>query len=74
MPTENKPAEPGFDLNTPNGGRGYITNLFKTVLKRLRLTHGCATRSPYEPPQRVAVRNPAPVSETHFFPNNGESS
>ena len=23
-----------FDLNTPDGGRGYIANLFKTVLKR----------------------------------------
>jgi len=34
MPTENKPADPGFDLNTPDGGRGYIANLFKTVLKR----------------------------------------
>ncbi|MGW8461224.1 hypothetical protein [Pseudomonas sp. CLCA07] len=34
MPTENKPAEPGFDLNTPDGGRGYIANLFKTVLNR----------------------------------------
>ncbi len=34
MPTENKPAEPGFDLNTPDGGRGYIADLFKTVLKR----------------------------------------
>ena len=34
MPTENKPVEPGFDLNTPDGGRGYIDNLFKTVLKR----------------------------------------
>lgn len=34
MPTENKPAEPGFDLNTPDGGRGYIAHLFKTVLKR----------------------------------------
>ena len=34
MPTENKPADPGFDLNTPDGGRGYIDNLFKTVLKR----------------------------------------
>jgi hypothetical protein len=29
MPTENS-----FDLNTPDGGRGYIANLFKTVLKR----------------------------------------
>jgi hypothetical protein len=34
MPTENKPADPGFNLNTPDGGRGYIDNLFKTVLKR----------------------------------------
>ena len=34
MPTENKPADSGFDLNTPDGGRGYIDNLFKTVLKR----------------------------------------
>ena len=34
MPTENKPADPDFDLNTPDGGRGYIANLFKTVLKR----------------------------------------
>ena len=34
MPTENKPVDPGFDLNTPDGGRGYIDNLFKTVLKR----------------------------------------
>lgn len=34
MPTENKPAKPGFDLNTPDGGRGYIANLFKSVLKR----------------------------------------
>ncbi|WP_223466177.1 hypothetical protein [Pseudomonas sp. GL-RE-26] len=34
MPTENKPAEPGFDLNTPDGGRSYIAHLFKTVLKR----------------------------------------
>ena len=34
MPTENKPADPGFDLNTPDGGRGYIARLFKTVLKR----------------------------------------
>jgi hypothetical protein len=34
MPTENKPADPGFDLNTPDGGRGYIAHLFKTVLKR----------------------------------------
>jgi hypothetical protein len=34
MPTENKPAVPGFDLNTPDGGRGYIAHLFKTVLRR----------------------------------------
>lgn len=34
MPTENKKAEPSFDLNTPDGGRGYIDHLFKTVLKR----------------------------------------
>src|SRR5471030_180825 len=34
MPTENKPVGPSFDLNTPDGGRGYIANLFKTVLKR----------------------------------------
>ncbi|WP_095058079.1 hypothetical protein [Pseudomonas sp. Irchel s3f7] len=34
MPTENKPAEAGFDLNTPDGGRGYIADLFKTVLRR----------------------------------------
>lgn len=34
MPTENKPADLGFDLNTPDGGRGYIAHLFKTVLKR----------------------------------------
>lgn len=34
MPTENKPANPGFDLNTPDGGRGYIAHLFKTALKR----------------------------------------
>ena len=33
MPTEIKPADPGFDLNTPDGGRGYIAHLFKTVLK-----------------------------------------
>jgi hypothetical protein len=25
---------PKFDLNTPDGGRGYIANLFKTMLKR----------------------------------------
>ncbi|WP_460163626.1 hypothetical protein [Pseudomonas sp. S2_F03] len=34
MPTENQPTGPSFDLNTPDGGRGYIANLFKTVLKR----------------------------------------
>lgn len=34
MPTENKQAESGFDMNTPDGGRGYIANLFKAVLKR----------------------------------------
>ena len=34
MPTESKPAEPGFNLNTPDGGRGYIAHLFKTVLRR----------------------------------------
>ncbi len=34
MPTENNPVDPGFDLNTPDGGRGYIAHLFKTVLKR----------------------------------------
>ena len=34
MPTENKPTEPAFDLNTPDGGRGYIAHLFKTRLKR----------------------------------------
>lgn len=34
MPTENKPADPGFDLNAPDGGRGYIAHLFKTALKR----------------------------------------
>ncbi|WP_223531284.1 hypothetical protein [Pseudomonas sp. GL-R-19] len=34
MPTENKPAEPGFNLNTSAGGRGYIADLFKTVLRR----------------------------------------
>lgn len=34
MPTENKQAEPAFNLDTPDGGRGYIANLFKTVLKR----------------------------------------
>jgi hypothetical protein len=28
------PTESCFDLNTPDGGRGYIANLFKTVLKR----------------------------------------
>ncbi|MGF6208234.1 hypothetical protein [Pseudomonas frederiksbergensis] len=34
MPTENKTPEPSFDLNTPDGGRGYIAHLFKTALKR----------------------------------------
>jgi len=34
MPTENKSVDPSFDLNTPDGGRGYIANLFRTVLKR----------------------------------------
>ena len=34
MPTENNPVEHSFDLSTPDGGRGYIANLFKTVLKR----------------------------------------
>lgn len=34
MPTENKTVDPGFDLNTPDGGRGYIAHFFKTVLKR----------------------------------------
>jgi len=34
MPTGNKQAEPAFNLDTPDGGRGYIANLFKTVLKR----------------------------------------
>ena len=34
MPTENKSVEPSFDLNTPDGGRGYIADLFKNVLKR----------------------------------------
>ena len=34
MPTESKLAEPGFDLNTPDGRRGYINNLLKTELKR----------------------------------------
>lgn len=34
MPTENKPIEPRLDLNTPDGGRGYIASLFKAVLKR----------------------------------------
>ncbi|MBP5958490.1 hypothetical protein ICA16_22720 [Pseudomonas anatoliensis] len=32
MPSEN--TELGFNLNTPDGGRGYVANLFKTVLKR----------------------------------------
>lgn len=34
MPTENKPAEPSFDLNTSAGGRGYIDRLFKSRLNR----------------------------------------
>jgi hypothetical protein len=34
MPTENKPFEPSFDLNTSEGGRGFIANLFVTVLRR----------------------------------------
>ncbi|KAA0995498.1 hypothetical protein FQ192_10695 [Pseudomonas sp. ANT_J12] len=34
MPTENITPEPSFDLDTPDGGRGYIANLFKTALKR----------------------------------------
>jgi hypothetical protein len=34
MPTENKTAEPEFDLSTSAGGRGYITHVFKTALKR----------------------------------------
>ncbi|MFJ2491423.1 hypothetical protein ACIOV9_07740 [Pseudomonas iridis] len=34
MPTENKTVDPGFDLNTPDGGRGYIANFFKSILKR----------------------------------------
>lgn len=34
MPTENKPAEPGFDLNTSAGGRGYIAYLFNNRLNR----------------------------------------
>ncbi|WP_339505191.1 hypothetical protein [Pseudomonas sp. RL_105y_Pfl2_101] len=28
------PKENSFDLNTPDGGRGYIAERFKTVLKR----------------------------------------
>lgn len=39
MPTENNPADPGFSLNTPDGGRGYIVHLFKTVLKRHDYRH-----------------------------------
>ena len=39
MPTENKPVEPGFDLNTPDGGRGYIAHLLKTVLKHHDYRH-----------------------------------
>ncbi len=34
MPTEKKLPEPSFDLNTPDGGRGYIAHFFKTILKR----------------------------------------
>jgi hypothetical protein len=34
MSAENKPVGASFDLNTPDGGRGYIADLFKTVLKR----------------------------------------
>ncbi|WP_371355555.1 hypothetical protein ACA087_00560 [Pseudomonas chlororaphis] len=34
MPTENKPAESGLRFNTPDAGRTYIANLFKTVLRR----------------------------------------
>lgn len=34
MPTENKPHALQFDLNTPDGGRGYVAHLFKIVLKR----------------------------------------
>ncbi|WDG45713.1 hypothetical protein [Pseudomonas chlororaphis] len=34
MPTENKPAESGLNFNTPDAGRAYIADLFKTVLKR----------------------------------------
>ncbi|AZC96806.1 hypothetical protein [Pseudomonas chlororaphis] len=34
MPTENKPVEPGPSFNTPDAGRTYIADLFKTVLKR----------------------------------------
>ncbi|VVO86539.1 hypothetical protein [Pseudomonas fluorescens] len=34
MPTESKTVNPGFDLNTPDGGRGYIANFFKSILKR----------------------------------------
>lgn len=30
MLTENKPAEPGDDLSTPDGVRGYISDLFET--------------------------------------------
>ena len=34
MPTENKSAELGFDLNTSEDGRSCIAHLFKTALKR----------------------------------------
>jgi len=34
MPTENKSVEPSFDLNTSEGGRGFVANLFVTVLRR----------------------------------------
>jgi len=34
MPIENKPADPGLDLSTSEGGRGFIANLFMTVLRR----------------------------------------
>jgi len=34
MPKENKLTEPRFDLDTPDGGRRYIAELFKTVLRR----------------------------------------
>jgi hypothetical protein len=34
VPKANKIAPPEFNLTTPDGGRGYIAELFKTVLKR----------------------------------------